>query len=204
MNYELDPTTGEVLRSEQLRDATLPLIPQVALEKKIDNEQGTPTMWDMVAQLKAEGKKPTIEAITRMMAAVRLGELVNLDSLSPDLQNQPGLIALHDSEQIVVPTFQFEEASYDTQQLNPNLAKAWLLSKLLWVDQVKEPVWSTAAKLTNPIPLFGDRPVYEVLMDNQTPQEIITTIYSDIAAEAIRFGGVHGITVVDPRTILSE
>lgn len=36
MSYELDPVTGEVLRSEQLRDATLSLVPQVAVEKKLD------------------------------------------------------------------------------------------------------------------------------------------------------------------------
>ncbi len=38
MSYGLDPETGEVLRSEQLRDAILSLIPPVAIKKQMDVE----------------------------------------------------------------------------------------------------------------------------------------------------------------------
>lgn len=38
MRYELDPKTGEVLRSEQLRNTVMSLVPPIAVERQIDVE----------------------------------------------------------------------------------------------------------------------------------------------------------------------
>ncbi len=166
------------------------------------NTNTVPTFSEMLTDLKAQGKRPTIKDMLRMRAAPVLGEMVEVSMLAPELQAQPGLIALNDGDKRVAPTFQFEQRPNGDRQLNPRLAIAWQLFSLLQIDQIKEDEWATATRLAGSNPAFGGRTTAEALMDPNTPDETVNQFYADVVIDAIHFGKVHGVKVVDPRTRL--